>query len=561
VGATLGRYHVVSRLVTGTVSELWVATRPTRVGSDPRVVLKTLLPDRDDMRELARNFESEAAIGLKLNHPNLVRTLDYSWLNEPRYIAFEYIDGLSLRDIRERLRAGERVPQRLLLSMIVDVCHGLHAAHELADDHGPLEFVHRDIRPEHILITATGATKLIDFGAAVIHRPAPYPRFAGKFCYVAPERLDGRPEDRRSDIYALGALMYELLTGTRAFGEDGLSTVGRILDAVPRPPNQLVRDVPEELSRITCKAMAYRPGDRYPTAAALAADLEALLAGFEIGPSEEDCRRIVMRMLAEGAALPLGGARPGEAPVEVVRRTREMDLPAQPRAPAGRHGTPPVEALSVPIPLAELGLPALPPGFAVPVTPAPVPVLKEFVPLVPEPAPDNYAWVDQEWADHGLFGEEAPASDAPAAAPPRATPVNDSAPVAPLAPPALLFEGRSVAPAMVASPRAVPTVPSPAAIFVEPSRRHPATWFEVGARTPVAQPRPAPAAPVRTERPRSATEAVRAFDRGLGLLQDKLYAAALDEWERAVALEPDNRTYQVNLRRLRERLAARDQGE
>jgi hypothetical protein len=183
----------------------------------------------------------------------------------------------------------------------------------------------------------------------------------------------------------------------------------------------------------------------------------------------------------------------------------------------------------------------------VPVTPGPVPPppLRVFLPLVAEPAADNYAWVQQDWADHALFGDDAHSSVAnepsvPSSPAPVVTDENTSS-VPALAPPALLFEARST----------LTVVPAPS------TGSHPATWFEARVTPP-----PAPATERVVAPPaRSQSEAVRAFDRGLGLLRDKLYAAALAEWERAVALDPDNRTYQVNLRRLRERRAAHDDGE
>ena len=278
-GQRLGRYQIVSALATGGMAELWLALE-SNLGKRARrkVVLKTMLPERADSPEFVRMFQTEAAIGARLKHPNLVGILEYGRLSDRLFIAMEHVDGLNLRQLGRRLQKQERAfPLPLLLSVITDVCRGLHSAHHVRDRRGPLQFIHRDVSPENIMVTRTGAAKLIDFGAARTARLSySSNRFVGKLAYVAPERLDGRGEDLRGDVYSVGVILYEYITGARPFEGAEESMIARILAGQPLPPSQVVAGLPSELVQITLKAMSAKPKDRHQSAAALADDLEAL---------------------------------------------------------------------------------------------------------------------------------------------------------------------------------------------------------------------------------------------------------------------------------------------
>ena len=666
-GKMLGRYRVISRLAVGGMAELWLALKPGRDGEMQKVVLKTMLPNVADSREFVRMFESEAAIGGKLRHPNLVRILDYGRVADRYFIAMEYIDGLTLRQIGQRFAELEQpFPQRLLLTVVMDVCRGLHAAHELSDRNGTLEFVHRDVSPENIMVTRAGGTKLIDFGAALTLRiPPTTARFVGKFRYVAPERIEGRPEDRRGDVYSLGVILYEYLTGSRPFEGDDLAMVSRILEGRPRPPQDLSPDLMPELVRITCKALALKADDRYPTAAALATDLLPLLEGPELLPGKDESQRCLRRAFdmpgglggeTETSATSEADTKTVEMEVgalkEALQRTREETtvvrrMSAQRRRPTDGRGVAAVGRSAAatratgirPRQLGPGGLGANTPtplpvqqsvATAEPVVtaaaspemanlkaapPSPPPVLESPVPVPVSPIPSTMSAPPPSLASvaRPLISSSfrplpqttlAPATPAePVVAPAPAIP--DSAPPPAAPPPVVAAPAPSrsapvpvaaVAPAPQRPAGVAPTwlferrtrpAPPPAANGFFPDRAppQPVGWFDIrrgddrtggdagiglGAMggTPIARPpessapafvgrRAPPARDLGTtdERRRPPVdEAVRLFDHGLALLSDKLYAAALDEWERACALEPENRMYQVNLKRLRDRL-------
>jgi serine/threonine protein kinase/predicted hydrocarbon binding protein len=281
VGQTLGRYHIVSRLATGGMAELWVAVVPTRAGgrgkpSNRKIVLKTMLPELADAPDFVRMFQTEAAIGARLKHPNLVGIIDYGRLSDRFFIAMEHVDGLNLRQLVRRLQTQARpLPRRALLSIIIDVCRGLDSAHHLRDRQGPLQFVHRDVSPENIMVTRAGAAKLIDFGAARTARlSSSASRFVGKLSYVAPERLNGVGEDLRCDVYSVGVVLYEALTGAKPFEGPEESMIARIVAGQLTRPDRLVTGLPEKLVGVVMRALARRPADRYPRASALADDLQ-----------------------------------------------------------------------------------------------------------------------------------------------------------------------------------------------------------------------------------------------------------------------------------------------
>jgi RNA polymerase sigma-70 factor len=333
-GATLGQYRIISRLAGGRMADLWLAAVcPTGSASsggheEPhRVVLKTMLPAVAESDELVRMFVTEAVIGSQLCHPNLVQVLEYGQLAGRYFIAMEYIDGMTLRQLGQRTEElGQVFPQWLLLSVTVDVCRGLHAAHELRDRRGPLQFVHRDVSPENIMVSRAGAGKVIDFGAALTLRVSQDTRFLGKFRYVAPERVLGQAGDRRVDVYALGVILYEYLTGMRPFQGDELAVVSRIMEGRPRPPAELVPGLDPELNRITLKALAFDPEQRYPTAAALAADLLTLVQRPDSAVAAEETRQLLRRIFDPRLHDRAREAPPGRSSDEEQADSRPVEL-------------------------------------------------------------------------------------------------------------------------------------------------------------------------------------------------------------------------------------------
>jgi eukaryotic-like serine/threonine-protein kinase len=624
-GKMLGRYRIVSRLAVGGMAELWLALRTSLSGASAhskenskeatgdaarpaardgqQVVLKTMLPSVAESSEFVRMFLTEAAIGARLRHPNLVRVIDHGRLADRYFIAMEYIDGLTLRQIGQRVQElGQVFPQRLLLTVAIDICRGLHTAHELRDRGGLVHFVHRDVSPENIMVSRTGVTKLIDFGAAATLRiPPNTARFVGKFRYVAPERIEGRAEDRRGDVYSLGVILYEYLTGVRPFEGDDLAMVSRILEGRPRSPVELVPALEPELCRIVLKALALDPDQRYRTAADLAADLLPLLEGPGCVAAAEECRQLLRRIFApassaEGESEPIVRADDDveteaktvemevDALKEVLRRTRDDITVVRRARAAARNRTVVTEARQAasanrPVTTRPSRPGARPvPAPVVGTAPIPTPAAADHAAPVPTPV------VPARWptplstsaAPHSALDPDLPAALAlpPTPAPLPTPPPHAAAAQLPPAPaptglaplsPSWLFDrrGGTAAASMPSLFGAhggrdtsgcfdIRRLDRPAHNFDDDERPAPVTTGFASRPLPAPFDRPSPPPPVRRRPP--VPEAVRCFDRGLSLLQDKLYAAALAEWEKAVELDGDNRMYQVNVKRLRERM-------
>ncbi|HUS68744.1 MAG TPA: serine/threonine-protein kinase [Kofleriaceae bacterium] len=278
-GRQFGRYTVGQRLARGGMGEVWLASAHGPGGFQKRVVIKTVLPDLVAKPGYVEMLVREASLSAQLDHQNIVQVFDLGCIGGLYYIAMEYLSGRTLAQIlRRACAAGVRIPVPALVTMMAACCDGLEYAHARADADGkPLGLLHRDISPSNIMVTFAGRVALLDFGVATASRG----RFAsqggqikGKFHYLAPERVRGEPHDRRSDLYALGVVMYQCLTLRWPFrARNDYQLLREIANDEPPMPRDHAPWVAPGMERIVMRAMARSPEDRYPTAAALAADL------------------------------------------------------------------------------------------------------------------------------------------------------------------------------------------------------------------------------------------------------------------------------------------------
>jgi serine/threonine protein kinase len=213
----LGPYELVKRLGVGGMGEVWLARRAGQL-----IVVKTLLPHLADDPELITMFEDEARIASRLDHPNVCRAFGLERADGLHFLAMEYVPGGDLRAlVKACAQRGVRLPPELAARIIADAAAGLDHAHSLRDPSGqPYGIVHRDVSPQNILVTRYGAVKVIDFGVAKAagraQRTAPG-ALKGKLEYMSPEQVAGRGVDARSDVFALGIVFYELLSGENPF--------------------------------------------------------------------------------------------------------------------------------------------------------------------------------------------------------------------------------------------------------------------------------------------------------------------------------------------------------
>jgi serine/threonine-protein kinase len=273
------------------------------------IVIKRILPHLSRQSSFVSMFIDEARIGSVARHPNLVEVYELGQVGTDLFLVMEYLVGENLAGIVRRLvKHGERLPPALAAFLIAEVCDGLHAAHELHDERGErLELVHRDVSPQNIFITYGGDVKLLDFGVATAASRLTQTvtgEVKGKYAYMSPEQCRGEELDRRSDIFSLGTVLYELTTLRRLFKRGNeLQVMKAVCDEpIPRPA-RAVQDYPAVLEAICARALAHDREQRYATAAAMRVDLLAAMKelGLE-GDPHAALAAVLARMFADRVA-------------------------------------------------------------------------------------------------------------------------------------------------------------------------------------------------------------------------------------------------------------------
>lgn len=324
-GTRFSTYQIESRLAVGGMAEVWRAKINGLQGFEKRIVIKTMLTHLHDRPELAEMFINEASLTARLSHPNVVDVLDFGQLEGRYFIAMEYVSGLTLRLAHRRTRAaGGRLPLLMVLHVVSDVCEALQHVHDLGDGDGPLGLIHRDLSPENVIISTSGTAKLIDFGAArATARTDPGRLFVGKYRYAAPERILGRGEDRRSDVYSTGVILYECLVGRRPFDGSDKEVIRAATAAPFCDPSAAEPTVPATVAAVVRKATAQRPADRFESARELAAALAVCLAELGASSKERDVTLALSALLESETPPPATTASRGAEP-EAVPETIEL---------------------------------------------------------------------------------------------------------------------------------------------------------------------------------------------------------------------------------------------
>ena len=279
-----GKYFLVRKLAEGGMAEIFLAKQVGAEGFERNVVIKRMLPHLSALPDFVGMFLDEARLAARLGHPNVVQIHDLGLVDGCYFIGMEYLAGEDFSTVVRRAAArGEYVPLAVVLKVIIDAAHGLHFAHEFTDEAGKrLNIVHRDISPSNLLVTYQGVAKVLDFGIAKAESRVTQTTAGvvkGKYLYMSPEQARGEPVDARADVFALGVCLYEALTNTRPFAKDNdLAVLNAVLRCEFARPARLRPDLPPELERIVLRAMSADREARYPTAGALANDLEQFQA-------------------------------------------------------------------------------------------------------------------------------------------------------------------------------------------------------------------------------------------------------------------------------------------
>jgi serine/threonine-protein kinase len=309
------RYRVLRKLGGGGMADVYLCEDLT-LGR--RVALKVLLQRFLHDAQFVERFRREAKAAAALNHPGIVAIYDWGQVDSTPYIVMEYVEGETLKDlIRRRGRLGG--------AETIDLTLGLLAAVELAHRHG---IIHRDIKAQNILIDGGGSAKITDFGIARAGDSGMTEAgsILGTAQYLSPEQARGLPVDERSDLYSVGVVLYEMLTGRVPFsGDSAVNVAMQHVNDVPDEPVTLVSGLPPALNKIVLKALAKDPGHRYGSAAEFAADLRAARAGAPIAAADYDPdaeRTQYMSATAAGATRVMRPADEPPPPPPARRRRR-----------------------------------------------------------------------------------------------------------------------------------------------------------------------------------------------------------------------------------------------
>lgn len=273
----LGRYRLLRLLATGGMGEVFLARQEGPAGFTKTVVIKRILRHLASDQGFIDLFLNEARLAALLQHPHIAQVFGLEHENDAWFIAMEYVHGRSLRDVLEAARRKElKVPVRLAARLASQALQGLHFAHELTDSRGrPLGILHRDVSPENLLVSFSGALKLVDFGIAkAVRAEARVGRPKGKLAYMAPEAtVAGGTVDRRADVYAMGVVLYEALTLQLP-----PNTPRTVKEAqAPREPYVAEPNLPGPINAILAKAMAEDPARRFEDARQMSEALEGFL--------------------------------------------------------------------------------------------------------------------------------------------------------------------------------------------------------------------------------------------------------------------------------------------
>jgi len=285
-GSTLGRYELLLPIAKGGMAQVWAAQLLGTRGFQKLVAIKTILAGVIDNTRMEQMFLEEAQVASQIHHPNVVGTLDLGEHEGVLYLVMEWVDGEPLSVVMSKAAASGGVPLPIAISLIGQTCKGLHAAHDLRDESGALiGLVHRDVSPQNLLVTFSGTAKLVDFGiakaTAKVSGLTEAGEIKGKFAYMAPEQVRGLAIDQRTDLFALGILLYLMTTGKHPFrGDHPAATLQNICSDQPPPaPRSFLPDYPVLLEAVVMKALAKDPAARFSTANEMLTALEEVMPG------------------------------------------------------------------------------------------------------------------------------------------------------------------------------------------------------------------------------------------------------------------------------------------
>jgi serine/threonine protein kinase len=310
------RYRITERVAAGGMAEVFRGVAESMRGFKKNIAIKRILPALTKNKKFVAMFLDEARLSLSLQHANIVQVFDIGHSEDTYFIVMEYVDGIDLKALLDwRRRINKRIPVAHSLYVIMEICKGLSYAHELTnqDNEAPLGIVHRDVSPPNVLMSKQGEVKVVDFGLAKATSQVEVTDpgvVKGKMSYLSPEAARGEEVDSRADIFAVGILLYEMLTGKRLFyGETDYQTVELVRNAKIPPLRPQNPQVEPELEDVVRKALSKRKEDRFQSAT----DLQDALAQYSYSRGLKVISRDIaelVRQCLEDKRMQSGEAKP-----------------------------------------------------------------------------------------------------------------------------------------------------------------------------------------------------------------------------------------------------------
>ncbi len=286
-----GKYTLIDRIAVGGMAEIFLARQAGLEGFEKTIVIKRIRPHLSKQPNFVKMFLNEAKLAAQLNHPNIVQIYDLGKISESYFIAMEYVFGRDMRRIIPKADTlGIPFPMVYALKIASSVCEGLYYAHQKVDMYGnALNIVHRDVTPENIFVSFDGTVKVLDFGIAKAANQIEQTRageIKGKLSYMSPEQCMGKPLDSRSDLFSLGTVLYEWLTGFKLFtGDSEVAILKSITEGKIYAPSYFKADIPEAVEAILMRALDKDRDKRYQSAWEMQYDLDQFLSQYEFTPS------------------------------------------------------------------------------------------------------------------------------------------------------------------------------------------------------------------------------------------------------------------------------------
>jgi len=312
-----GKYHLLEKIATGGMAEVWRARFDGTAGFEKILVIKKILATLAESEEFITLFRDEAKMASRLAHVNIVQTFELDQVEGQHYMAMEYVHGLDLSRLASRARRVGDFPIGLALFITCEVLKALAFAHDHSDEKGPLNVIHCDISPQNILISYAGEVKLTDFGIsrAAFQSDAGHKVIRGKYAYMSPEQVGGKTLTRHTDLFSLGIVVYEILTGTRLFkAKNRDETLARVRRAEVPSPRGYRPEISEALEAFLLKALARKAEDRYASAGEMLNALSALVIAERHRATNNDLAAFMRTVIERAAATLRGDAPPAPLP-------------------------------------------------------------------------------------------------------------------------------------------------------------------------------------------------------------------------------------------------------